>query len=174
MQQLPAKRQQELAPAIGQETEETDADEGMWKHMKKKAPQELLRCEGHEFLFAAMRIILPAESDLAIRKGNNPMVGDGHTMCIAGQVMQNVLRTAERRFRVHDPVLAKERTKKGTKGTLLCKWSKGAPDPASGRDQPQRKGIEAAQGVVQTPCRLGGHFECRHTFGQRAKYRLSL
>jgi len=56
----------------------------MGKHMEKKAAQKLFRCDGHQLLFAAMRIILPAEGDLAISEGNDPVVGDGHTMCIAG------------------------------------------------------------------------------------------
>jgi hypothetical protein len=74
--------------------------------MEKKAAQKLFRCHCHQLLFAAVRVILPAERDLAIGEGNDPVVGDGDTMCVAGQVMKNVLRTAERRFGVHDPVLA--------------------------------------------------------------------
>jgi hypothetical protein len=36
------------------------------------------------------------------------VIRDGHAMGVAGQVMKNVLRTAERGFGVHNPVLAEE------------------------------------------------------------------
>jgi hypothetical protein len=51
-----------------------------------------------------MRIILPAKCDLAIGKGNDPMVGDSNAMCVAGQVMKDVLRASERRLGIHDPI----------------------------------------------------------------------
>ena len=82
--------------------------------MQEEAAQKLLRCHCHQLLFAAVRVILPAERDLAIGEVNNPMIGDGDAMRVAGQVMKNVLRAAERRLGVHDPVLAEERTKKRT------------------------------------------------------------
>jgi len=75
--------------------------------MEKKAAQKLLRSHCHELLLAAVRVVLPAESDLAIREGNNPVVGNGNAMCVASQIMKYVLRTSERRLRVHDPILAK-------------------------------------------------------------------
>lgn len=74
--------------------------------MEKKAAQELFRCHRHQFLFAAVGVILPAESDLTIGEVDEPMVGKRDAMCVAGQVMKNVLRAAERRLGVHDPVLA--------------------------------------------------------------------
>jgi hypothetical protein len=60
----------------------------MRQHMEKKAAQELLRRDGHQLLFAAVRVILPAESDLAISEGDNPVVGNNDAMCVAGQVMK--------------------------------------------------------------------------------------
>ena len=96
----------------------------MRQHMEKKAAQKLLCCHGHQLLFAAVGVILPAEGNLTISEGNEPVVGDGDTMCIAGQVMKNVLRAAERRFGVHDPVVLEERTKKGMECSLLRKWLK--------------------------------------------------
>ena len=105
-QQLLAERQQRLAAAVCQEAEEADAYKAMWKHMEKKAAQKLLCCHCHQFLFAAVGVILPAESDLTIGEVDEPMVGNRDAMCVAGQIMKDVLRTAERRLGVHDPVLA--------------------------------------------------------------------
>src|SRR5947209_17481931 len=37
------------------------------------------------------------------------MVGDGHAMGVAAEVLQNVLRTAERWFGIDDQIIAKQR-----------------------------------------------------------------
>src|SRR3954467_10912274 len=96
----------------------------MRENVEKEAAQKLLGCYGHQLLFAAMGVILPAERHLIIREVYDPVIRDGDTMCVPSQVMKNVQRTAERRLRVHDPVLAEERTKKRTEGPFLRKWLK--------------------------------------------------
>ena len=78
------------------------------------------------FCFAATCIILPAKSNLAIGEGNNPMIGDGDPMGVSGQIMKDVLRTSERRLRVHDPILTEQRTKQGTERPFLRQWLKTA------------------------------------------------
>ena len=74
--------------------------------MQKETAQKLLCCHRHQFLFAAVDVIFPAESDLTIGEVYESMVGNRDTMCVAGQIMKNVLRTAEGWFGVNDPVLA--------------------------------------------------------------------
>jgi hypothetical protein len=112
LQQLTAERQQGPAAAIGQEAEEEDAHKAMWKHMEKKAAQKLLSCHGHQFLFAAVGVIFPAERDLTIGEVDAPMIGDSDAMGVAGQVLKDVLRTAERRFGVDDRILVKSERRK--------------------------------------------------------------
>jgi hypothetical protein len=94
-----------LRRAVRQEAEKADTHKAMREHMQKKAAQKLFRRYYHELLFAAMRIILPAKRDLAIGKGNDPMIRDSNAMCVAGQVMKDVLRASERRLGIHDPIL---------------------------------------------------------------------
>lgn len=84
----------------------------MWEYMKKEAPQKLLCGDRHELLLAGVGVVLPAKGDLTVGEVNNPVVGDCHTMCIASQVMKNVLRAAEGRFGVYDPVLNIKRPEK--------------------------------------------------------------
>jgi hypothetical protein len=103
---LSAERQQGLTATIGKEAEEADAHKTMRKHMEKKAAQELIGCHRHEFLFAVVGVILPAERHLTIGEVYEPEVGDGDTMGVTSQVMKDVLRAAERRLGVHNPVLA--------------------------------------------------------------------
>ena len=50
-----------------------------------------------------MRVIFPAEADVAIREVDDAVIGDGDAMRIAGQVMQHVLGSAERWFGIHHP-----------------------------------------------------------------------
>src|SRR6185312_7275309 len=114
-----AERQQGSTAAVGQEAEEADAHKAVRKHMEKKAAQKLLGSYGHQFLLAAMRVVLSPASDLTIGECNEPMIGNGNAMGVAGQVMKNVLRSAEGRFGVHDPVLSEEGSKKATEGRLL-------------------------------------------------------
>lgn len=98
----------------------------MREHMQEKAAQKLLGRYSHQLLFTGMSIIFPAESNLTVREVYEPVIGDGNAMGIPGQIVKNVLRATERRLSVHDPVLPKERTKKGTECRLLRKGLKTA------------------------------------------------
>ena len=45
---------------------------------------------------------------MAILERNQPVIGDGHAMRIPGEVMQNVLGSAEGPFCIYDPFLLEE------------------------------------------------------------------
>jgi hypothetical protein len=93
---------------MGQETEVADAHETGGKHVEQKASQELVHGQGHEALLVAVGGVSPAEGDLVTGEGNETMVGDGHTMGVSAQVVEDVLGAPERRFAVDDPVPAEE------------------------------------------------------------------
>ena len=59
----------------------------------------------HQSLLALVRIVFPAKGDLAIAEADDAMVRDGDPMGVAGQVLENMLRAAERPLGVDDPVL---------------------------------------------------------------------
>jgi len=73
--------------------------------MQEKAPQELVGAEGHRPLFIATSVILPSERDFAILEPDQPVIGDGNPMGISGEVLQDVLGSAERPFCIYDPVV---------------------------------------------------------------------
>src|SRR4051794_20155347 len=98
----------------------------MRKHMQKEAAQKLISCHSHQFLFVAVCVVLPAERHEVIGEVNDSMIGDGDAMGVACQVMKDVLRAAEGRLGVHDPVLAEKRTKKRPKGPFVLKRLKAA------------------------------------------------
>ena len=85
-----------------------DAHETWGKHVEEKASQELVHGQGHEALLVAVGGVSPAEGDLVARQGNEAMVGDGHTMGVSAQVVEDILGPPERRFAVDDPVPAEE------------------------------------------------------------------
>ena len=105
-----ANGQEGGASAVGEEAEETDANEALGQHVEEEAPEEFVGAEGHDPLLAAMGVVLPPETDLAVLEGDQPMVGNGDAMGVTGQVVQNIVRTAKGRLGVNDPVLAEEGT----------------------------------------------------------------
>jgi hypothetical protein len=58
-----------LTTAIGQEAEEAYTNKAVGKNMQKKPPQELLGSHCHQLLLIVMRIVLPAERDIADDSG---------------------------------------------------------------------------------------------------------
>jgi len=53
-------------------------------------------------------VILPPERNPIILKSNEAVIRDGHAMGVAAEVTDNVLGSAERRFGIDHPVLAKQ------------------------------------------------------------------
>ncbi len=77
----------------------------------------------HGAALAVVRVVLPAERDVRIGYLDETMVGDGDAMRVAGQIVQYVLRPAERLLRVDDPVLAEQRTQESRERLLVSQWS---------------------------------------------------
>ena len=77
--------------------------------MQKEAAQELICCHCHLALLVAVRIILPAESNVLPIEAQEPMIANGNAMGVARQLVQHMFRSAERRLCVNDPRLAVKR-----------------------------------------------------------------
>ena len=63
--------------------------------MQQKAAKEFVDRQSHESLLVAVRRIAPAESDSASVEGDQPMVGDGHPVRVAAEIVQGMLGTAK-------------------------------------------------------------------------------
>jgi len=87
--QVLTKRQQESAATIGQQAERTDADKAARQDMEQETAQELLSRKGQNALVIALSVVLPAEGDLVILKGDQAMVGDGDAMSIAAEIAKH-------------------------------------------------------------------------------------
>ena len=60
-----------------------------------------------------MRGIPPAKRDLAIRQGNQSVVGDGDTVGVGAEILQDMLWSTEGSLAVDDPVMAKQLSEPG-------------------------------------------------------------
>ena len=88
--------------------------------MEQESPQELIGGHGHQPLFVFVRIILPAEGDFAVGKVHDPVIGNGDSMSVAGQILENMFRSAEWRLRIDYPVLTEQRSKEGMERFPFC------------------------------------------------------
>ena len=102
-EQSAAQLQFFFADPIGQETELTDANQSGGQHMEQKAAHELDCIQGHDLGPMVIRVILPLKADTAIFQAAKPMVGDGYSVGIAGQILENALGPAEGRLEVNYP-----------------------------------------------------------------------
>jgi hypothetical protein len=72
--------------------------------MQEKAPKKFDRVERHEALAIASLVILPPERHLTIITSEEPPIGDGHPMRVAGQVAQNPLWSGQWRLGIDHPL----------------------------------------------------------------------
>jgi hypothetical protein len=57
-----------------------------------------------------MGIVFPTESDFAIGKVHDSVVGDGDAMRVAGQVMKDAFKSTEGPLGVDHPILTEQRS----------------------------------------------------------------
>ena len=100
---------------IGEESEVADAHETFREQVKQKAAQELLCGQCHIALHVSMRTVSPAEGNLSILERDQAMVGNGHSMCVAAEIFENMFRAAEWALAVDDPIFTVEVVNEGIK-----------------------------------------------------------
>src|SRR6516164_8577995 len=92
-----------LATAIAEESVVANALEPAGQNVQEESPDELICREGHGLLLIVVAIISPGEFHLAAFDVEDPMIGDGHPVGIAADVVDHLLWSGEGRFRVDDP-----------------------------------------------------------------------
>src|SRR5215468_391004 len=90
---------------IGKEAIVTDAMEPVGQDMNQKATNELVGIERHKLVTsdALGAVILPFESHAPAVKGDEPAVGNGDPVRVAGQVGEHSIGSAERRLGIDHP-----------------------------------------------------------------------
>ena len=103
-QDLPAPRELGLAGTVGQEAKVSDADEPAGDDMEQEAANELLGVQRHHLHAVAVGVVLPAEAHAPVVEAEEPVVGEGHAVGVAAEVLEDLLGAGEGPLGVHDPV----------------------------------------------------------------------
>ena len=99
--------------AVGQKAEKADADKVAWQDVEEETPQELFGRKCQFAFLIAVRVIPPAERDLVVFKPDQPAIGEGDAVRVASEVVQDMMRSAEGWFYIHDPAVAVQASHKG-------------------------------------------------------------
>jgi len=89
------------------ESRSNECAETLWEGHAAERGAELFMSERHRTALVAVRVILPAKSDLGVRHIEQAVIGNRYAMRVASQIMQHMLGAAEWLFGVDDPVIAK-------------------------------------------------------------------
>ena len=81
----------------------SDFDKPIWEDVQEKAADELLGGDRHQPLLTGSVIVSGTKGDLAIRQANQPMIGDGHPVGVAAEVLISLVGAIEKLFGVDDP-----------------------------------------------------------------------
>ena len=94
--------------AGGHEAEVTDFNKPGRENVPQKPADELRGGDGHQPLVSGPAIVPGLEGDFPLIQAHQAMVGDGHPVGVAAEVMIGVLGAAERPFGVDDPLFSSE------------------------------------------------------------------
>jgi hypothetical protein len=87
--------------------------------VQKETTQELLGRQSHALFLISMSVILPAECDLVVVKGQEAVIADGDAMGVAGQIRQHVVRATKRPLSIDNPLLPKQCPQEGVERLLV-------------------------------------------------------
>ena len=73
------------------------------QYMLEKTPNEFLVADGHDLHLSCVGAPI-SEGDLAVVDRDDPAVGDGDTVNVATEILQDGTGTMDSRFTVNDPV----------------------------------------------------------------------
>ena len=118
---LETKRQKLAPAATGKKSEVANAHEALWKQMKQKALQEFLCRQWQLFLHVSMRTVSPGEGNFSVLERNQAMIRNGHSMGVAAEIFEHLLRPAEWGLAVNHPIVAIEVMNEGMKRLRIRK-----------------------------------------------------
>jgi hypothetical protein len=95
-----------------------DLDEAGWQDMEQKATGELHRIELHDAAAVVISGVAPAEVHLTVLEAEESSVGDGHAVRVAGQILQHMFGSSERRLGVDHPFCSAQ----GTEQRVESAW----------------------------------------------------
>lgn len=91
--------------AVSEKSVVADSTESSWEDVQEEATEEIGGIEPEDFLLPAVRVVAPPEVHDVVMSAEQPVVGQGDAVGIAGEVVENMTRAAEGFLGVDDPVL---------------------------------------------------------------------
>ena len=106
LQQFTSPGQMLAADLVGEQSIVTDAVKAIGQDMQEKAPDKLIRGQGHGLMAIGFfgTIVFPLEGNALLIKGDQAAVSDRDPMGVAGQVGEHGLGTGERALGIYHPV----------------------------------------------------------------------
>ena len=114
------------SPPIRKESEEADAHEATRQHVQQEPTKEFFATDHHRPLPTSASVVLPSESHLAVSNVDESVIGNGHSVCVACQIMKNMFWPSEGPFGIDHPVMMKERSQEGVKCFFIGEVSDGS------------------------------------------------
>ncbi len=93
---------------MGQEAEVPDAHEAFREQVQQESAQEFVERYSQQLLFIVVSRIAPAKGHLFIGERDEPMIGDRYAMSVTAQIMEDMLWSSKRTFRVDHPVVSEQ------------------------------------------------------------------
>src|SRR5271155_5669646 len=109
------------AGGLGEQAVVADAVQALGQDVDEEAADELVYCERHDLVAigAFESIVLVFEADSVFVEREQPAVGDGNAMGVAGQISQYGLGSGEGPFAVDVPSGLAQRRQQGGEGSAL-------------------------------------------------------
>jgi len=101
--QRSAQCEQRAPISVGKESKVTDLHKADWEHMHEETADELDGVNRQGFLRIAVSRIPPSECDVPTFTTHEPAIGDGNSVRLASEILQNLFWPAEWAFGINDP-----------------------------------------------------------------------
>jgi hypothetical protein len=105
LHELPAEGELLCAIAIGEEAEIANALEPAGQYVQEEAADEFVSTERHRLVPIAIAIILSAKRDPAVTDIGQAIVGDGDTVRVPSDILEDFFRSGKGSLGVDHPVL---------------------------------------------------------------------
>ena len=105
------------AGPVGEQSKVPNLDEAGRQGMEQVAVDELSGLKSHRAAPVVVPRVAPAKAHLSVLEADEPSVGDGNPMGVAGQILQNVLGSAERRLGVDHLLSSSEASEQRVEGS---------------------------------------------------------
>ncbi len=75
-----------------------------WENVPEEAADELRALDGHQPFLSGLAVVSGSEGNLAISQANQPLVGDGHPVGVAADIMIGLWEPPKALFGIDNPL----------------------------------------------------------------------